>query len=153
MQGTLDRNEFVNINKIIMKYLFLTILSCLALSCHKIEYHEVQYEEGKVIYKKYIHSYTTVNVSIDADGNPVLSTDTVPEEYILQFSCDHGEFQISSDHAKELFDKFSEGGEVIITYRQMDKVKYKDGVEVERHFYDWDFVTAEKFDRDGPTEE
>jgi hypothetical protein len=90
---------------------------------------------------------------MDSEGNVSLVYRIIPEEYIIGFSCEHGGFKISEQKAKELFYNFRVGDEVIITYRQVDAVKVENDKEVERHFYDWDFVTAKKLDRNGPKEQ
>lgn len=42
---------------------------------------------------------------------------------------------------------------VIITYRQVDSVEEKDGVEIKRHLHKWDFVTAKKYTENTPKEQ
>lgn len=128
-------------------------MALVMVSCNEIQYSKDQYEEGKVTYMRYDPPRTEVYPTMDFEGNVDLVIDNIPEKYVMKFSCEHGEFQISSRHSEELFYNFRVGDEVIITYRQMDSVKIKDGQELERHFYDWDFVTAKKLDRNGPKEQ
>ena len=129
------------------------VIALIVVSCNEIQHSEDQYEEGRVIYMRYDPPRTEIYPTIDFEGNVEINVDDIPEKYVIKFSCEHGEFEISNGHSKELFYNFRVGDEVIITYRQMDSVKIKDGVEIERHFYDWDFVTAKKLDRNGPKEQ
>ena len=133
-----------------MKYILLLVLALV--SCQDIEHSQEMYEEGRVTYMKHTPQHTVVYPTVDYEGELTIETKTIPEKYVIGFSCEHGGFKIEGNTAEELFYQFREGDEVIITYRQMDAVVKKDGKEVERHFYDWDFVTANKLNRDGPKE-
>lgn len=134
-----------------MKYI-LILITGLLFSCHKLEHSEEMYEEGEVTYMHYTPSRTDMCPTINSDGDLELDYETIPEKYEIGFSCEHGGFKLSNHRSKELFYNFRVGDEVIITYREIEKVIEKDGKEVERHFYDWDFVTAVKLNRNGPRE-
>jgi hypothetical protein len=102
---------------------------------------------------RYTPPRTEYYPSIDSEGDLTLNTRYIPEEYVIGFSCEHGGFKISNYKAEELFYNFKVGDEVIITYKQIDTIKREEGKIVERHFYDWEFITAVKLNRDGPKEQ
>lgn len=74
---------------------------------------------------------------------------TVPATYGVIFECEHGKFVIdSAANGERLWKKLKKGQRVIIHYREMYRVRYKEGREIWRDLCDYDFLDAVPADTD-----
>jgi len=91
------------------------------------------------------HSSSDLNIGLTLDGDFALTptTTSIPPKYGVVFKCQHGKFYIGR---KELWESLSVGDCVIITYKELFKVKYVDHKPVHRDIYKLDFLDAEKID-------
>lgn len=136
-----------------MKKLMILVIALFLMVCGKYERSPDLYEEGKVTHMEYFPPKTSVSIYTDGEGQVRFRTHEIPERYMMSFSCQHGEFEISSHHAKQIFHSLRVGDDVIITYAQIDRIETDENdKEIGRVFHSWDFITAKKIDPNGPKE-
>jgi len=122
---------------------FLVLLFTLGCRDIRKESSAVLYENAVVdglIYSPSHHS-SSMDVGITTGGNLSLTPTSIsiPEKHGVVFKCQHGKFYIES---KRLWTELTEGQPVVIEYRELFKVEYKDGKEISRELYKMDFLNA-----------
>ncbi|MBI2451807.1 hypothetical protein HYV50_01875 [Candidatus Pacearchaeota archaeon] len=125
----------------------------------KVESSEILHEDAAVVDIVYTPSRhgsgSGFGPTIDSGGNIGISFSDVsvdiPEKYAVVFKCQHGKFVVqgTNQYYRDLWERFTEGQEVDVTYREVFRNTYqdidKDGKKdlIKRELIDYDFIDAQ----------
>lgn len=98
-----------------------------------------------LIYSPSLHSSDLApTLSMSGKVGLAITSVSVPEKYAVVFRCQHGKFIIEGvdENHKKLWQRLTRDQKVIVSYKEVYYVTYKDDVVVSRELADYDFIDA-----------